>query len=262
MKKLLYVGALSTLLLAACGDTEDKESTVVTATEQNEVGQNEEPKKEIKKEESVGSNEVKNGPLIEAGQWTMDGDNKVTLVKIKNVNQSYEIGPLVLNIESVKLLQHSKPEQLTVDLIQNIHNKDVSAGLNTIQVIYTIENTSDKNIMFTTINKVTTDTKAQIEGMYNFASSADLGSYAGQVILEGLAIYPYFTGSLEEINTVNIITGDVFDSDSYEKQADSQKIEITLWNQKSPPLLRLTVMTVFFYFFAAARWAMINFRPA
>lgn len=228
MKKLLYVGVLSALLLAACGDTEEKESTAATATEQNEVELNEEPEKEVAKEEKVDSNEVKNGPLTEAGQWTVDGENKVTLVKIKNVNQSYELGPLVLNVESVKLLQHSKPDQLTVDLIQNIHNKDVSAELNTIQVIYTIENTSDKNIMFTTISKLTTDTKTQIEGMYNLASSADLGSYAGQVILEGLAIYPYFTGSLEEINTVNIITGDVFDSDSYEKQADSQKIEITL----------------------------------
>lgn len=53
-----------------------------------------------------------------------------------------------------------------------------------------------------TFDTLTTDTKAQIHSYDNMGLSDDKGSYAGQVIVEGMAIFPYFNGTLEEINTI------------------------------------------------------------
>ncbi|MGG2114035.1 hypothetical protein ABFY60_27005 [Lysinibacillus pakistanensis] len=224
MKKLIFSAALVLSLgLAGCGEDKPKEEpgkedtkTPVSA-EQN-----------VQKEESkTDDNEVKEGPLTKAGQWTMDGQDKVTLVKIKEVNQTYKQGPTNLTIESVKLLHHSNVADKTKEYLKNASGKDVTE-LNTIQVVYKVENTVDDNVMMMAIDTLTTDTKAQIHSYDNLASSDDTGSYAGQVIVEGMAIFPYFNGTLEDINTIFINTGMTLNSDAGTRLGDSQRIEIAL----------------------------------
>ncbi|MDM5229770.1 hypothetical protein [Lysinibacillus pakistanensis] len=224
MKKLIFSAALVLSLgLAGCGEEKTKEEprkedtkTPVSA-EQN-----------VQKEESkTDDNEVKEGPLTKAGQWTMDGQDKVTLVKIKEVNQTYKQGPINLTIESVKLLHHSNVADETKEYLKNANGKDVTE-LNTIQVVYKVENTVDDNVMMMAIDTLTTDTKAQIHSYDNLASSDDTGSYAGQVIVEGMAIFPYFNGTLEDINTIFINTGMTLNSDAGTRLGDSQRIEIAL----------------------------------
>lgn len=222
MKKLVFSAALVLSLgLAACGEEkttgESKEETQTPASAETEKVQKEESKSD--------DNEVKEGPLIKAGQWTMDGEDKVTLVKIKEVNQTYKQGPINLTIESVKLLHHSNISNETKEYLKNVSGKDVTE-LNTIQLIYKMENTVDDNVMMTAIDTITTDTKAQINGYDSMSLNEDTGSYAGQVIVNGMAIFPYFNGSLEDINTVFINTGMTFNSDSGTNLGDSQRIEI------------------------------------
>lgn len=222
MKKLIFSAALVLSLgLAACGEEktagESKEETQTPASAETEKVQKEESKSD--------DNEVKEGPLTKAGQWTMDGEDKVTLVKIKEVNQTYKQGPINLTIESVKLLHHSNISNETKEYLKNVSGKDVTE-LNTIQLIYKMENTVDDNVMMSAIDTITTDTKAQINGYDSMSLNEDTGSYAGQVIVNGMAIFPYFNGSLEDINTVFINTGMTFNSDSGTNLGDSQRIEI------------------------------------
>ncbi|WP_320940043.1 hypothetical protein [Lysinibacillus capsici] len=222
MKKLVFSAALVLSLgLAACGEEktagESKEETQTPASAETEKVQKEESKSD--------DNEVKEGPLTKAGQWTMDGEDKVTLVKIKEVNQTYKQGPINLTIESVKLLHHSNISNETKEYLKNVSGKDVTE-LNTIQLIYKMENTVDDNVMMSAIDTITTDTKAQINGYDSMSLNEDTGSYSGQVIVDGMAIFPYFNGSLEDINTVFINTGMAFNSDSGTDLGDSQRIEI------------------------------------
>ncbi|MEQ6857335.1 hypothetical protein AAHH17_23270 [Lysinibacillus capsici] len=222
MKKLVFSAALVLSLgLAACGEEktagESKEETQTPASAETEKVQKEESKSD--------DNEVKEGPLTKAGQWTMDGEDKVTLVKIKEVNQTYKQGPINLTIESVKLLHHSNISNETKEYLKNVSGKDVTE-LNTIQLIYKMENTVDDNVMMSAIDTITTDTKAQINGYDSMSLNEDTGSYSGQVIVDSMAIFPYFNGSLEDINTVFINTGIAFNSDSGTDLGDSQRIEI------------------------------------
>ncbi len=222
MKKLVFSAALVLSLgLTACGEEkttgESKEETQTPASTETEKVQKEESKSD--------DNEVKEGPLTKAGQWTMDGQDKVTLVKIKEVNQTFKQGPINLTIESVKLLHHSNISNETKEYLKNVSGKDVTE-LNTIQLIYKMENTVDDNVMMTAIDTLTTSTKAQIHGYDNMSLTDDTGNYAGKVIVDGMAIFPYFNSTLDEINTIFINTGMTFNSDSGTNLGDSQRIEI------------------------------------
>lgn len=229
MKKLLFsVALVSALLLGACGENEETKETTTSNPETEAVTEDTkdtEKNTEVAKEEESDSLEVKDGILTKEGQWTMDGEDKVTLAKIKEVNQTYTQGPINITIESVKLLHHSNVSEETKAYFKNTNGKDITE-LSTIQLIYKVENTVDNNVMMMAVDTLTTDTKAQIHSYDNMAYSDDTGTYAGQVIVEGLAIFPYFTGSLEDINTVFINTGTAFDSDSGTTLGEGQRIEI------------------------------------
>lgn len=146
----------------------------------------------------------------------------------KDVNQTYDMAPIKLTIESVKLLQHTNVDTETAEYIKSIHDKDINGELNVIQFIYNVENTTDANIMFHTVDTLTTDTKAQIMGIHDLARSSDVGINNGKAAVEGLAILPYFNGPLTDINSVNIITGVVWDNDNPNNLSPIQKIEISL----------------------------------
>lgn len=227
MKKLLISSVVLLSLLAACAEetpkevSKDEEKQAVSAEASQDVETNEEKEKD--------ENEVKDGPLTIPGQWTTEEDGtKVTLVKIKEANQTQEIGPFKVTIESVKLFHYTDLPSEDLEYYKAQHDKDVSNGLNIIQIKYTAENTTDANLLFDTVDTVTTDTKAQISGDYNTAITDDDHTFKGQVAVQGVDILPYFNGSLEDINVVNIITSDVFDldSDMPSSLSESQKIEI------------------------------------
>ncbi|UPW82300.1 lipoprotein [Lysinibacillus sp. Ag94] len=223
-KKLIFSAALVLSLgLAGCGEDKAKEEPKKEVTQQP-VAEKENAQKEEKK---VDDNEVKNGPLTKPGQWTMDGESKVTLVKITDPKQTYDIGPVKLTIDSVKLLKHSNVSNEVSETIKNTFGKDINGELNAIQIKYKVENTIDTNVMFHTVDTLTTDTKAQIKGINNIGQNTDNGTYMGKVEVEGLAILPYFNGDLDDINIVNIITGDVWENDKPNKLSESQKIEIS-----------------------------------
>ncbi|MCT6925602.1 hypothetical protein [Metasolibacillus sp.] len=233
MKKLFYICSLA-LVLAACGneDTTDEAKTKeVSATpEQEETQTNEETETEEKANDDM---EVKDGPLLKAGQWTMNGESKVTLIKIKEDNQPYTVGPMILTVKSIKLLQHTNVTTEVEEYITSkFHKNLVDKTMNTIQIEYSIENTAvDKNILFTAIETLTTDTKVQITvndaiTENNMIPSDDTGNYKGNVVMEGVIAVPYFSGSLNDINTINIITGDVWDDDEGKKINPGEKIEI------------------------------------
>ncbi|GEM_PF-1696316 len=229
MKKLIFSAALVLSLgLAGCGDESTNEKSKEETPAAADAGKSQtDEKKTDDKEAKDDSKEVKDGPLTEAGQWTMDGDDKVTLVKIKDVNQTYEMGPVKLSITSVKLLHHTNVGEELADYVKTALGKDIDGELNTIQVVYNVENTTDTDIMFHAVDTITTDTKAQIMGTYDIAQSTDIGIYKGKVAVEGLTILPYLNGPLTEVNSVNIITSDVWDNDNPNTLSPSQKIEIT-----------------------------------
>ena len=230
-KKLIFsVALILSLGLTGCGNSETKDESKKEFQQTVDTGntKNKETTQESKKSDE---NEVKDGVLSKPGQWTKeDNGSKVTLVKINETKQTHDLGPIKLTIESVKLFQYTDLPEKDIELYKTNYDKDVTNGLNAIQILYSVENTTDTNVMFHTVDTVTTDTKAQIQGLDNIAMSDDTGTYKGKVIVDGVSILPYFSGPIEDINSVNIITSDVWDLDSKMPSSlnSSQKIEIAL----------------------------------
>lgn len=227
MKKIIFSAAIvSALMLGACGSEEaDQES----AKEENvEVKSNTESTEtaEVEEKEDEPEGEKVDGPLTEPGQWTMDGESKVTLVKMKELNQTYEVGPMKVTIESVKLLKNENISAEFQEALNSTFSKDVGDAIATLQFIYKVENTSDQDIMFNAFNMVTTDTKTQIDGMYNLTNSDDNGVYFGKVVVDGLMVLPYLNDDIENVNRVTVSTGTVLHNDELATLADAIKIDI------------------------------------
>lgn len=214
-EKFITISALAlTLGLAGCsGDTTGEKSQ--QDVQKSAITENTQDKETKRDANETDENEVKDGVLTKPGQWTMEDDgSKVTLIKIKEANKINNVGPIKLTIESVKLFQYTNLPKEDIEYYKNNHDKDVTNGLSAIQIKYTVENTTNFNLMFNAVAAVTTDTKTQVDGSLDTAMSDDKGSFNGKVAVQGVRILPYFSGSLEDINIVNIITSDVYDLDN------------------------------------------------
>lgn len=206
MKRKLFIcfTVLSlTMFLSACTSS-DVNKTSNDGSEAKTVS---------KKEEDDREEEVKNGPLTEIGQWAKESDGtKVTLKKIATLEETLDLDPIKLTLHDVKLLERIGGEN----------------DGNVIQVGYTVENISDKEIMFDAIEIITTNTKKQIdvilENMSGIASGQ--GEYYGEVKEEGFIIVPYPGDSFDELTSIRLITGDVWDNNQPDKFHESVTKEV------------------------------------
>lgn len=186
-KIFLCFAALSLLLL-------------VSACEDSETG-------------SASSDEIKDGPLTEVGQWAKENDGtKVTLKKIEALEETLNLNPIKMTLHNVKLFERVGGEN----------------DGNVIQVDYTVENISEKEIMFHAINKITTNTKHQIDVMVENMSGTDAGpgEYYGKVKEKGFIVVPYPEDSIDDLSSIKLITGDVWDNNQPDKYHESVTKEI------------------------------------
>lgn len=183
-----------------------------TSSNANKTSNDGSEAKTVSKKEK-DDNKVKDGPLTEIGQWAKESDGtKVTLKKIATLEETLDLDPIKLTLHDVKLLERVGGED----------------DGNVIQVRYTVENTSDKEIMFDTIEIITTNTKKQIDVMLENMSgiAAGPGEYYGKVKEEGFIIVPYPGDSFDELTSIRLITGDVWDNNQPDKFHESVTREV------------------------------------
>lgn len=206
MKKILFFMIISMLLLVACnGESSTNKEKNNDLVKSENIDTSEDDKKEDSNEDEVNDeNEVKEGPLTEIGQWTKDVDG--TIVTLKNIvflEKTLDLNPIKLELHEIKLLERAKGDEL----------------LNTIQVTYTTENLSDKNITFNGITVITTNTKHQIDVLLEnlgYYPDAGIGEYYGNIKREGIIIVPYLEESFEELESISLITDDIWDSSEHD----------------------------------------------
>lgn len=204
----LFFGFALTFLLAGCGNNSVPPETS-NENDKNDAIVNEESKDvQEEKVEDVYSD----GPLTEIGQWAKEDDGtKVTLKKMVKLNKALDLNPVEMTIQDVKLLERTGGEY----------------DGNVIQVQYTVENLSETEIMFHGIKVITTNTKRQIDVMQEDTSaSAESGEYYGAVKKDGFIVVPYPEESFEELTSVKLITGDVWDKNQPDRLHESITLEV------------------------------------
>lgn len=202
--KRIFLISLFTLLLVTVLSSCVNESTNVSPDTDVET--------KASSKKKVDEDEVKDGPLTEIDQWVkVDDGTKVTLKGLAQLDKVLDLDPIQLTIRDVKLM-----ERVGGDLDGNV-----------IQVSYTVENFSEKEIMFHAINIITTNTKRQIDVMLeNTSGSAGLGQYYGEVKEDGFIVVPYPEESFEGLTSIKLITGAVWDDNQPDKYHESITQEV------------------------------------
>ena len=100
----------------------------------------------------------------------------IELMKIKEINQTIDVAPIKMTVQNIKLFQLSDlPEQMLTEAKEVYQTTPTNDGkLNYIQVIYTVENTSDENINFLNFDKVVLNNGEQLEANRNFITEKTL----------------------------------------------------------------------------------------
>nr|WP_259547995.1 hypothetical protein [Heyndrickxia oleronia] len=185
------------------------------------------------KQESVhkskDSKEVSDGPLTKSGQWTTEDDGtKVTLLKINRLEKTIDLKPINMTIHNVKVFERTNLQQDEIEMIKTYFDKDITEKFHTIQIDYTIENTSDEEVMFNGIQVVTTNTKHQIESQDSMSDEKGTGEFYGLVKKEGFLVLPYFEDSVDDLNLIKIVTETVWNNKEMTKLQESETVEVPL----------------------------------
>lgn len=199
MKKLIALMALA-LTLTACGGDQKPKGTK-EELKQEEVAK-EETKEEVKEENKEEAEEVKED-IQEANEdnifsyvgKTFDNDvYKIDVLKAGRIEKTYNIGPVNLTVYGVitgRMKDFNEEFQAYYDTDEPV---------DTVMIVYSVENTEDKKITFYIgQSPITTDTKEQIEPDL-FAGLEGGGDMLGQVEKDGASIfYPNDAESIKEI---------------------------------------------------------------
>jgi hypothetical protein len=228
MKKLLMVLASASLLtLAACGGTEEKQE--VSGKAQHEEA------KPAKAEQKDVKNEPKkdedgNFVFEEVGQEKNVDIGHLKLLKYKKINEVVNMSPLNIKIDSIKVFEVTDPTQDFIENADYMADEKVNESGSTyyLQVLFSAENTEEKNVDWMDLSKLVLSNGQQIDAVSkDFITDDNDGdsAYYGKVSKEYVGAYIIKDA---DINNVKLIFNEVDDSDTYDTLHAEQQVEYTL----------------------------------
>ena len=177
--KLILLSSISILLLVACDndgldnsekdiEETDTSSLVESGNEDTQTteAQAEETTEESVEEivEEIDSNLVTNGPLLEAGQYSMDEHfGRIELKKITNPGNEHEIAPgIFVTFGNIKIIDFQDIPESAQEDAEYLYGFKGNQGYD-LQFEYKIENRNDFKITNTVVKKVILSDGEQIE---------------------------------------------------------------------------------------------------
>ncbi|EPD54254.1 hypothetical protein HMPREF1210_00240 [Paenisporosarcina sp. HGH0030] len=224
LKALLPLILLVTGVLVGCSEDQTTAKEVdPSKAEQKEVSN--------KKEDVSEPVTDENGRVLltEVGQKVKEEDGtSVELLKIKEINQSVDIAPVKVVVTNMKVIQLTDIHPDNTDyLLQFMNASELPEKLNYIQINYTAENTSDKNIGWNGISTIVTNTGEQLDAMGNDFIWEENGfdsTFYGKTKHEG-TIGVFTTSNVDELKSLKFIISSSYDEDTYEDITSEQQAE-------------------------------------
>ncbi|EGQ0536779.1 hypothetical protein I2B34_000350 [Listeria monocytogenes] len=233
-KKILFLFMFILLgILTACGSSGVDNSTSEKKADNSATVKKD---KQIEKEEKTSGNKkgetelVKDGPLLEPGQYKKDEQygSTITLLKIATPKTDISLGDLKMTLQDVKVFKHEN--------ISDTEKNDFSQSkipitdpFYTIQLTYDLENTSNISLTTNGFEYIITDQQQQIE-----ISTEYVGGEPYYDVQSGAKLSPEYVTcilkpeNVENINKVTLKTSEVYNSDTYDTTAESMTIEVNL----------------------------------
>ncbi|MFC7371650.1 DUF4352 domain-containing protein [Fictibacillus iocasae] len=148
----LIILLMTSLLLFGCSKTEEPKKEEQTKQE----AEKSESKPETEKEAFGDSPQAADdSSLTKPGTSHEDDDGIVTLLKEAKLNETKDIGPVEMKIESVRVIEY-KPSMDLIDFFHGYTHKD-EKKFPYVRVNVTLENMSDKPVQFAPVSEIQTD---------------------------------------------------------------------------------------------------------
>jgi hypothetical protein len=217
-KALIFILALG--LLAGCSSsnaasslTQKKQETPTKAAQK--TVENPQPQKD------------KDGNIVltNVGQTLKTDFGTLELAKIKHVNQALSIAPINVTIEDLKVFKLTNISDDMKKRIQLLYNKqEVTEPVYYLQLSYSAENTSEKNIVWNGIHAVVTDKGEQLDPNINLLTSNFNHEFYGKVTQKdqfGLLL----SSDKWDISNVKLIFNESADATSYATITPEQQVD-------------------------------------
>lgn len=129
-----------------------------------------------------------------------------------------------MKIHDVKVFEYSNLGEQDKELLS--YNNFEKDKYHRIQITYTTENTSDKDVLFSGVDVITTNTKKQIE-VYktNLTTDTGVGSLYGKVENEGMVVVPLLVDDVSDLSSITLHLSDVYLNDEPELLHDGAKVK-------------------------------------
>jgi hypothetical protein len=220
--KVLSTAALSVALLTGCGSSEE-----TSGTKEEPKQSEQKPKNEPSKPKTDENGKTE---LTEVGQKVKRDAATAELMKIKQVNETVDVAPLkivVKDVKVIKLTDVSDEFAENVSYLTDIPAEQLNKGFSYVQVQYSAENTSDKNIEWYDLMNVITDKGEQIDGQvkdFIYDDAEGESEFIGKVKKD---YQDSFVIKNEDINKVKLVFGYTTDVSTYEEITPEQTVEYT-----------------------------------
>jgi len=232
---LLFVVVI-VLMLVGCSDKEaltdepeDKQKETETTENENEkesVDEVEEPVEGEEASDKRSEEEIeKEGKLVEVGQTAEDPNGKVELMKIKDINETIKQGPLKIELINAKIFKRTDMSQESLNSINQFSQSKIDEKLSYIQLRYSVENTSDKDVSWGGLVNIVTDQKEQIDA---FKEEFFLLNTSNQIL--GNVVKDYnqaFILDKPDVNKIRLIFDRIYEGEIYNEVAGEVEYEFS-----------------------------------
>lgn len=205
MRRYLFILLLIfSIGLVACGETEGTQGATNDDEPETEEVKNDEPEEKPEEKED-------NGLLTEVGQKSKANGMTAELISIKEVDETIDLDPIKLTIDDIKVLRISDiKDKDAKEYLEFYTDKD---EFDTIQIMYSIENTADENIEFyNPIEYLALNTGEQLDVAFNdyMGDINNGGEFYGKVTKNtGISVIMH-DSKAEDIESIKLIFGYVW----------------------------------------------------
>lgn len=209
MKTFIVLITFLTLLISGCSSNLNESATTSEKEKQADYLTDYAPNPMVTDDRS----------LLEVGQEVLDEKGEATLKAINQVKESYEIGPIKLNVKEMKVV-HLKPDYSLVDYFHVLtHDEEFDF----VKVFVEIKNTSSEKVNFAPIALIETSSGEKFDWEKDIYLEDLNGEIEGGTTKKGNL--GFILDVHEDLEWIEITTSDVFDKDE-NKMNDSQKFKI------------------------------------
>lgn len=222
MKKMVYGLLFGALLLSGCSQTNTVDNVGKT-NEKDSSGIIE----ESTTQSSTDPQEVTDGPLLQVGQWTHDGNDstgKIELLSISNAQEDIALGEVDIYIHDIKILKYIDYTEPELSGYYGADNyKDDEGNFYGLQITFKVKNNSDQDYGYNGLEYAVLNNGQQInftsdDIAYSMTSNSFFKNTESKELLRVAYLDPEKVDSITE---VTIKTGPLFDISDYQTLAES-----------------------------------------